>query len=167
MQTTPTIADAPAVPVTPAPAKKLFVLDTNVILHDSSCIFSFQEHDVALPITVLEELDRFKKGDGDINLQARRFLRELDGLTGDVLSDVGAALGDDLGAIRVLMLFSSNRTRGTFLEDSADHRILNAVLAARDLHTDREVVLVTKDTNLRLKAKAFGLVAQDYTTDKV
>jgi PhoH-like ATPase len=71
---------------------KLFVLDTNVILHDAACIFNFDEHDVAIPITVLEELDRFKKGSGDIHAQARQFLRELDQLTGDVISEDGVSL---------------------------------------------------------------------------
>ncbi len=146
---------------------KLFVLDTNVILHDSACIFNFEENDIALPITVLEELDRFKKGDGDLNFQARHFLRELDSLTGDVMSDEGAPLGEGLGRIRVLMSLQSARTRQSFLHDSADHRILNTALAVSELLEDREVVLVTKDTNLRLKAKAFGMVAQDYNSDRV
>ncbi|MEZ6063433.1 MAG: PhoH family protein [Planctomycetaceae bacterium] len=146
---------------------KLFVLDTNVILHDSACIFNFEENDIALPITVLEELDRFKKGDGDLNFQARQFLRQLDSLTGDVMSDEGAPLGDGLGRIRVLMSLQSARTRQSFLHDSADHRILNTALAVSELMEEREVVLVTKDTNLRLKAKAFGMISQDYNSDRV
>lgn len=146
---------------------KLFVLDTNVILHDADCIFSFEEHDVAIPITVLEELDRFKKGNGDIHAQARRFLRELDQLTGDVIGQGGVPLGESLGCIRVILGIDADRVRGTFIGDSADHRILNTALALRHLEPDREVVLVTKDTNLRMKSRAFGLTAQDYTTDKV
>ncbi|MEZ6126696.1 MAG: PhoH family protein [Planctomycetaceae bacterium] len=145
----------------------MFVLDTNVILHDSGCIHNFHEHDIALPITVLEELDRFKKGDGDINFQARRFLRELDEMTGDVMSPEGASLGDGLGRIRVLMPLPCARTRGLLSSDTADHRILNTALGMAELSPDQEVILVTKDTNLRLKAKAFGLVAQDYHSDKV
>ena len=74
---------------------KIFVLDTNVILHDSNSIQSFHEHDIAIPITVLEEVDQFKKGHNDINFQAREFLRKLDGLTGDLLSDAGAHLGEE------------------------------------------------------------------------
>lgn len=146
---------------------KLFVLDTNVILHDAGCIFNFQENDIALPITVLEELDRFKKGDGDIHFQARHFLRTLDELTGDVMSDAGAELGEGLGSIRVLLSLPCHRTRDSLQGDIADHRILNTALSTADLLPDREVILVTKDTNLRLKAKAFGLVAQDYTCDKL
>ena len=84
-------------------AQKLFVLDTNVILHDSNCIRNFQEHDVAIPITVLEELDKFKRGNEDINFQARQFLRDLDQLTGDLLSTTGAPLGSGRGGVRVIL----------------------------------------------------------------
>jgi PhoH-like ATPase len=83
--------------------RKLFVLDTNVILHDSNSIQSFHEHDIAIPITVLEEVDQFKKGHNDINFQAREFLRKLDDLTGDLLSESGASLGEGRGSIRVIL----------------------------------------------------------------
>ena len=82
---------------------KLFVLDTNVILHDSGCIRSFEENDVAVPITVLEELDKFKRGNEDIHFHARQFLRLLDALTGDVLSNGGARIGEGLGRVRVVL----------------------------------------------------------------
>src|SRR5688572_19648057 len=105
---------------------KVFVLDTNVILHDSDCIRCFEEHDIAIPITVLEELDRFKKGNEDINFHARKFLRELDGLTGDVLSPDGVPLGEGLGSIRVILGREMNEAlRLTLYQDSPDHRILN------------------------------------------
>ncbi len=148
-------------------AARLFVLDTNVILHDARCIFSFEEHDVAIPITVLEELDRFKKGNGDIHLQARQFLRELDQLSGDVLSAKGVSLGEGLGSFRVIIGLDTDRLKKTFLADTADHRILSTTLALSELELDRDVVLVTKDTNLRMKARAIGVTSQDYTTDKV
>jgi PhoH-like ATPase len=147
---------------------KLFVLDTNVILHDARCILNFCENDVAIPITVLEELDQFKRGNRDINAQAREFLRRLDGITGAVLSSEGAALGEGLG--RVQVVFGSElpeRLRAAFLNDSPDHRILATALGLRDAHPDRAVVLVSKDTNLRMKAKSVGLIAEDYTSDKV
>ena len=89
-----------------SPAKhspKLFVLDTNVILHDAGCIRNFEENDIAIPITVLEELDRFKKGHDDIHFQAREFLRSFDQITGDILSEQGASLGPGLGSIRVVL----------------------------------------------------------------
>lgn len=164
-QSDPHIQDSP--PSEVETGSRLFVLDTNVILHDARCIFRFHEHDIALPITVLEELDRFKKGDGDLHFQARQFLRSLDELAGDVMSDEGAMLGDGLGHVRVLMNLPYRRAQNVLLSDTADHRILNTALATSELLEDRDVILVTKDTNLRLKAKAFGLIAQDYNNDKI
>ena len=153
------------------PAKrfpKLFVLDTNVILHDSGCIRNFEENDIAIPITVLEELDRFKKGHDDIHFQAREFLRCFDGITGDVLSEQGAALGPGLGSIRAVLGGElEQRLKAAFLNDAPDHRILNTALMLQRQESHRQVVLVTKDTNLRMKAKALGVTAQDYTSDKV
>ncbi len=154
-----------------SPAKrhpKLFVLDTNVILHDADCIRNFEENDIAIPITVLEELDRFKKGHDDIHFQAREFLRSFDQLTGDVLSEQGAALGAGLGSIRVVLGGELERQlKAAFLSDAPDHRILNTALLLQRQEAHRQVVQVTKDTNLRLKAKALGVTAQDYTSDKV
>ncbi len=153
---------------TPSGRPKLFVLDTNVILHDSQCLLKFEEHDVAVPITVIEELDRFKRGNEDLHYQARDFLRRLDSLTGDILSAGGAPLGAGLGSVRVVMGSElDERLRLSFLNDSPDHRILNTVLALHRQEPDRRVVLVTKDTNLRIKAKSLGVLAQDYTSDKI
>ena len=147
---------------------KLFVLDTNVVLHDAGCLRQFEENDLAVPIAVLEELDRFKKGNEDIHFQAREFLRRLDDLTGDVLSEDGASLGEDLGRIRVVLGGEIvERVRTSFQQDTMDHRILNAVVKLADQHPDRPVILLSKDTNLRMKAKSLGLIAQDYTADKV
>lgn len=147
---------------------KLFILDTNVILHDSGCIRNFQEHDVAIPITVLEELDQFKRGNEDIHFQAREFLRRLDALTGDVLSEQGSPLGPGLGSIRVILGGAADgRLADAFLQDTPDHRILRIALAVERQVAPRAVILVTKDTNLRMKAKSLGLRAQDYTSDKV
>jgi PhoH-like ATPase len=147
---------------------KLFVLDTNVILHDAACIHNFEENDIAVPITVLEELDRFKKGNEDIHFQAREFLRRLDELTGDVLSAAGTPLGPGLGAIRVVLGRELDADlRAAFFQDSSDHRILNTALQLQRQEPQRRVIVVTKDTNLRMKAKSLGLTAQDYTTDKV
>lgn len=147
---------------------KIFVLDTNVILHDSACLQQFEENDIALPITVLEELDQFKKGNGDLNFHAREFLRTLDDMTGDFLSGDGVPLGPGRGSVRVILgMKQSPKLQDLLLRDSPDHRILNTALGLHESATDREVVLISKDTNLRMKAKAFGLTAQDYTTDKV
>lgn len=147
---------------------KLFVIDTNVILHDASCIRNFKENDVAIPIVVLEELDRFKKGNDDVNFQARAFLRSVDMLTGDAFSTEGSSLGQGLGCIRVVLGAEPHPLLSqAFLEDCPDHRILNVALTLQEKEALRPVVLVTKDTNLRMKAKSFGLTAQDYNTDKV
>ena len=147
---------------------KLFILDTNVILHDSGCIRNFQEHDVAIPITVLEELDQFKRGNEDSHFQAREFLRRLDALTGDVLSEQGSPLGPGLGSIRVVLGGAADsRLADAFLQDTPDHRILRIALALERRVAPRAVILVTKDTNLRMKAKSLGLRAQDYTSGKV
>ena len=153
---------------TPSTRSKLFVLDTNVILHDAGCLWNFKEHDIAVPITVLEELDRFKKGNEDINFQARAFLRRLDDLTSDVLSDDGTSLGPGLGKIRVVLKGDhGDELKKAFFSDAPDHRILDISLTLQDLEQPRSVILVTKDTNLRLKAKSMGLPAQDYNSDKV
>ena len=149
-------------------AQKLFVLDTNVILHDSNCIRNFQEHDVAIPITVLEELDKFKRGNEDINFQARQFLRDLDQLTGDLLSTTGAPLGSGRGGVRVILgAEQDDRIASAFLQNTPDHRILNTAASLQKERPARKVILVSKDTNLRVKAKGIGVLAQDYTSDKI
>ncbi|MCK4683556.1 MAG: PhoH family protein [Pirellulales bacterium] len=149
-------------------AQKLFVLDTNVILHDSNCIRNFQEHDVAIPITVLEELDKFKRGNEDINFQARQFLRDLDQLTGDLLSTTGAPLGSGRGGVRVILgAEQDDRIASAFLQNTPDHRILNTAASLQKERPARKVILVSKDTNLGVKAKGIGVLAQDYTSDKI
>ena len=147
---------------------KLFVLDTNVILHDSTCIHHFQENDVAIPITVLEELDNFKRGNEQINYHARDFLRDLDEITGDNLFKKGVSLGNKLGKIRVVVNQSWDKELlEVFREDIPDVRILNTALRLNKQEPNTIIALVTKDTNLRMKAKAMGILAQDYTTDKI
>ena len=148
---------------------KLFVLDTNVILHDSSCITHFEENDIAIPITVLEELDNFKRGNEQIHFNARDFLRILDELTGDQLFEDGVSIGKNKGKIRVIVGKDWHPGLG-FLstEDTPDHRILNvAMWLKEDNKKSTELIIVSKDTNLRMKAKSLGIPAQDYTTDKV
>ncbi|MCL4202071.1 MAG: PhoH family protein [Pirellulaceae bacterium] len=148
--------------------RKLFVLDTNVILHDAGCIERFEENDIAIPISVLEELDQFKKGSQDIHFQAREFLRRLDQLTDDVLAAEGASLGPDRGSIRIVLHGNGeDRLQSVFLRDCPDHRILSAALTLQQQFPGRLVVLVTKDTNLRLKARSLDLPAEDYSSDKV
>lgn len=147
---------------------KLFVLDTNVILHDSDCIRNFEENDIAIPIAVIEELDKFKKGHEDVNFHARAFLRRLDEITGDALSDRGAALGAGLGSIRIAIGGGlDGRLQEVLSQDSPDHRILNTALRLQKREAGRRVILVSKDTNLRIKARSLGLPAEDYSSDKV
>jgi Predicted ATPase related to phosphate starvation-inducible protein PhoH len=147
---------------------KVFVLDTNVILHDHSCIRHFQDNDVVLPITVLEELDKFKKGNDEINYNAREFTRELDKISGDNLFNGGISLGKNMGKLRVeLGQKMPERVQLSLYDDIPDNRILSIALYVKEQHPDRPVILISKDINLRLKAKAFGLLAQDYLTDKV
>jgi len=147
---------------------KLFVLDTNVILHDSSCITHFEENDIAVPITVLEELDNFKRGNEQIHFNARDFLRILDELTGDQLFENGVTIGENKGKIRVIVGKDWHPKLGSlFTEDTPDHRILNVAMWLKEDNKGTELIIVSKDTNLRMKAKSLGILAQDYTTDKV
>ena len=147
---------------------KIFVLDTNVILHDSSCIYHFHSHDVIIPITVIEELDRFKKGNDSLNYHARAFLRSLDGLSGDKLFEEGIRIGPKKGKILVKLDNPLAKELETnFRQDMADHHILNTAFTIAKESSNRQVILVSKDVNLRLKAKALGLTAQDYKTDKI
>jgi len=148
--------------------KKIFVLDTNVILHDSSCLHQFEENDLVLPIMVLEELDRFKKGNDTLNVQAREFVRTLDSLSGDKLFNGGVPIGRRLGKISVKLDREFHKDLAFyFSHDKVDHQILNCAYHLAREHKDREVILVSKDVNLRMKAKAVGLLAQDYRSDRV
>jgi PhoH-like ATPase len=148
--------------------KKVFVIDTNVVLHDYSSIYNFQEHDVVIPIVVLEELDRMKKGNDIINFNAREFTRELDKLSGDKLFNGGISLGRGRGklSIETGKIFSEKLAL-SFPEDTPDHRILAITEFTQKKHEKRIVILVTKDINLRMKAKSLAINAEDYKTDKV
>ncbi|MFQ6604456.1 MAG: PhoH family protein [Fidelibacterota bacterium] len=153
--------------MTPPNKPKLFVLDTNVILHDSSCLNQFEENNIALPIAVLEELDHFKRGNEMINFHAREFLRQLDRVTGDIISDDGVSIGEGKGNVRVIVHGELEEAiQRIFQKDTPDHRILSCALYLSETRSE-DVILVSKDTNLRMKAKAVGIQAQDYTTDKV
>ena len=148
---------------------KIFILDTNVILHDSSCIHQFQENDVVIPLTVLEELDQFKRGSQVINLNAREFSRTLDSLTGQDIFNGGVSMGEGRGQLRIAISRGlSQEIREVFKEDTPDHRILGTALDWQKKYKDTNtVILVSKDVNLRMKAKALGIPAEDYTTDRI
>ena len=148
--------------------KKIFVLDTNVILHDSSCIQRFKEHDIALPITVLEELDNFKKGNESINFHAREFVRKLDSMSGDALFDTGISMGPEQGNLRIVIEHKIHPDMdGLFSPNKPDHQILNVALQLKTKEPNVKIILVSKDVNLRMKAKSVGLRSQDYRNDQV
>jgi PhoH-like ATPase len=148
--------------------RKIFVLDTNIILHDSSCINQFDEHDIVIPIAVIEELDRFKKGKEILNCNAREFARALDALTGDRIFNGGVPIGPGKGNITVsLDREFHDKLKDNFSPGKPDHHILNAAYHIACERSFERVFLVTKDVNLRMKAKSIGLMAQDYSTDRV
>ncbi|MBK7252660.1 MAG: PhoH family protein [Ignavibacteria bacterium] len=147
---------------------KVFILDTNVILHDSSCIHQFKENDIVIPLTVIEELDHFKRGSQVINLNAREFARTLDSMTGTALFNGGVTLGKGRGKVRIAISRGLNEEiRGIFKDDTPDHRILGCALELQKSDKKRSYILVTKDVNLRMKAKAIGVLSEDYTTDRI
>ena len=159
---------------------KLFVLDTNVLLHDPMCLFRFEEHDIYLPMIVLEELDGHKKGTTEVARNGRQTSRTLDALAGAKDADIAKGLRLDTTGHRTAggkLFFQTHAldyTLPTSLpQGKADNQILGVVQSLRDLyakdrpgHPKREVVLVSKDINMRVKARALGLAADDYQNDK-
>jgi len=149
--------------------KKIFVLDTSVIIYDHTAIKNFAEHDVVIPITVLEELDNFKKGNDTKNYSAREFTRYVDTLSGkNTLQEWTSINGPTRGKFKIEMHTSSTvNAEKVFDERKADHRILNTALFVSESNPGRKVILVTKDINLRIKAKSLNLQAEDYETGKI
>ncbi len=148
--------------------KKNFVLDTNVILHDYKCLENFQENDIYIPIVVLEELDKFKKGSDQINYNAREFVRELDDLTGDDLFLKGSSLGPGRGKLYIVTGDNfQEKVSLSFPEKTPDHRILSCTMFVAQSKPKMKTILVTKDINLRMKARSLGILVEDYITDKV
>jgi len=148
---------------------KIYVLDTNVILHDYKSIRKFQDNNLVIPIAVVEELDKFKKGNDALAFNARGFMREIDLITeGKPFGTDGVPIGKGLGLIKIEPNHPFDEKNGDlFRDDIQDHRILATAMWVRDTHPGTFVALVTKDLNLRLKAKAAGMEVQDYLTDKV
>ncbi|MCG8572551.1 MAG: PhoH family protein [Spirochaetes bacterium] len=150
-------------------AVKNFVLDTNVLLHDSHCIYNFEDNNIILPIVVLEEIDRFKKGDDLKNFHAREFSRILDKLyTPDVDFQKGSKLGEGRGKFRIIAGDDySDEINSFFIEKTADHRILALAYNLIHKYNQKNVVIITKDINMRMKARAIGIPAEDYITGTV
>jgi PhoH-like ATPase len=160
--------------VAPNKDTKLFVLDTNVLMHDPTSLFRFEEHDVYLPMFVLEELDNNKKGMTEVARNARQASRFLDNLVNDSQDNIDDgvpldALGNKNATGRLYLQTEFIRTPvpDTLANGKADNAILGVVSHLHALHSKREVALVSKDINMRIKARALGLSAQDYFNDKV
>ena len=149
-------------------AKKNFVLDTNVILHDYRSLYNFQENDLFIPIIVLEELDKFKKGNQQINFNARESVRELDELSVSDPFEKGVPLGPNLGHLHIVTGKPyDNRVSKAFPDKKPDHQILSDTLHVAAEHPHMKTILVTKDINLRMKARALGIETADYNSDAV
>ena len=156
------------------PSTKLFVLDTNVLMHDPTSLFRFEEHDVFVPMMTLEELDNNKKGMSEVARNARQASRTLDGIVGgfEERIDRGIPLDGPSSQLASGRLFLQtepiNGTLPSTLPTAkADNQIIGVMMHLTDKHPKREVILVSKDINMRIKARALGLDAQDYYNDKV
>jgi len=149
--------------------RKIFVLDTSVILYNHNAIRSFDDNDVAIPITVLEELDNFKKGNDNINFEAREFIRIIDRLSDKAVLTKWRSLGMPRGGrFKVVMNEQSELDAvKVFGENKPDHRILNAALVVMAENPGKKTILVSKDVNLRLKAKSLNIAAEDFETGKI
>jgi PhoH-like ATPase len=157
-------------PASKKPKRKVFVLDTSVILHDHQSINSFDEHDICLPITVLEELDNFKRGKDSKNYEAREFIRLMDRVSADhTLQDWIPLEGENKGKFKIILNNGELKVdaQKVFEDRKADHKILNTVLHLQQTEKNTSVILVSKDINLRLKAKALKIPAEDYETGKI
>jgi PhoH-like ATPase len=147
---------------------KFFVLDTNVLLYDPQAIFRFQDNNIIIPITVIEEIDRFKKDMNETGRNARQFSRLMDGLrlkgslSSGITLDTGGMIRVEIYEERIM-----KRLPPELREERGDNRILAVAVDTKEKNPGEKVIFVTKDTNLRIKADALGLVAQDYESDKV
>ncbi|MFA5703246.1 MAG: PhoH family protein [Advenella sp.] len=168
---TPKKTASKAATTTSTETKKLFVLDTNVLLHDPSSLFRFQEHDIFLPMMTLEELDHHKKGMTEVARNARQVSRSLDALaaeTTDILHGMSLNALGNKDATGLLLFQTSNMESDLGISlptGKADNMILSVVQTLQKQHPKRQVILVSKDINMRLKARALGMEAEDYLND--
>lgn len=150
--------------------KKIYVLDTSVIIHDHNSFLNFEDNDIAIPITVLEELDNFKRGNDTKNFEAREFTRIVDKLSAQHTLQDWIPLGNKKKSFFKIIFSGMNLKQNAekiFDDKKGDHKILNAALSLQAEEKDRKVILVTKDINLRIKAKALNLPAEDYNTGRI
>jgi len=152
-----------------AKKKKLYVLDTSVLLHDHQAITNFGVNNVAIPITVLEELDKFKVGNDSKNFSAREVIRFIDKLSGETGLQEWISLGSHRGKFKIALESNPREVNAEYVYSIGknDHKIINAALYLKETEPGYEVKLVTKDINMRIKAKALGIIAEDYATGKV
>ena len=155
-------------------ATRLFVLDTNVLMHDPTSLFRFEEHDLYVPMATLEELDNNKKGMSEVARNARQASRYLDELIGHAEPDIASGVplsahGDPSATGRLFLQTESinGELPAKLASGKADNQIIAVVKHLQDVHSQREVILVSKDINMRIKARALGLSAEDYFNDKV
>lgn len=152
--------------------RKMYVLDTNVLIHDPNALLNFEEHDVILPMTVLEELDSLKSGKQAVAADCRQAIRNIDKLLGDAspkdiekgVPIVRAKKAEPLGTLSILMS-TENHGNHSLPEHLNDNKIINTLAALQEQHKSRDIILVSKDINMRLKARGFGVEAQDYHND--
>ena len=154
--------------------RKVFVLDTNILLHEPLAIYSFAEHDVMIPMTVLEELDRIKDSKRDVSRDARIAIRALEAVFHDATPEEisrGISIGQEdnrTGTLAIFADYDIKETVHAFVDKAGDNRILNGVLYLQQSLAPREVVLLTKDINMRLRAKGAGVFrVDDYRTDQL
>ncbi|MBE7504495.1 MAG: PhoH family protein [Verrucomicrobiales bacterium] len=146
--------------------KKNYVLDTNVLLHDPNSLLSFEENQILLPIEVIEEIDRFKREGSELGQNARSVSRQLDALRGSGRLSEGVRLPNG-GHLRIVFLPKSTNGHPATNGHSVDHRIIATALSLRDQTPECPTILVTKDINLRIRADALGLAAEDYETGRI
>ncbi len=154
--------------------RKMYVLDTNVLIHDPNALLNFEEHDVIIPMTVLEELDSLKSGKQAVAADCRQAIRNIDTLLGDAAPkdiEIGVPIvrgkkAEPLGTLSILMS-TEHHNNHSLPENLNDNKIINTLAALQNKHTSRDIILVSKDINMRLKARGFGVEAQDYHTDQL
>ncbi len=152
-----------------AKKKKIYVLDTSVLLHDHHAITSFVDNNIAIPITVLEELDKFKVGNDSKNFSAREVIRFIDKLSNESSLQEWISLGRGYGKFKIALDNSPKEINAEYIYSVGknDHKIINTALSLKETEPNFEVKLVTKDINMRIKAKALGIIAEDFNTGKV
>ena len=146
--------------------RKIYVLDTSVLLHDPNTLFSFENNEIVLPIIVLDEVDKFKKGSEEVNRNARLVIKSIDRLREEGNIEKGVPLGSD-GILKIAVKANSHNLLPKGFQENNDNFIIATALEIKNTNLDKKVVLVSKDINMRVKAQALGLKSEDYRADKI